>query len=71
MAERRNHPTTMTWETWRKLGSAKQRAYQATCPHSNVEVLEEWNLPRCLDCTAMGPWPGHPSHGHFPNGQPA
>ena len=46
-ARRPNHPPTMTWETWRKMGRAKQWAYQSRCPHEHVELLD--TLPRCSD----------------------
>lgn len=62
-----NHPPTMTWETWRKMGRTGQVAFQAKCPHANVTDSDD--VPRCDDCRAFGPWAGHATHGHFPNGQ--
>jgi len=64
-----NHPSSMSHETWRKMGSARQFARQQKCGHAHVVMAS--GMPRCTDCASYGPWPGHASHGHFPNGDPA
>ncbi len=60
----------MSHDTWRKMGHKRQFEYQQRCSHANVRIVEG-TLPHCDDCTSNGPWSGHPTHGHFPNGDPA
>lgn len=60
---RQAQPEGMSFQTWRKMGSAKRAAYQAKCDHDNVTCFTDFNdLPQCDDCRAYGPWAAHPVH---------
>ena len=36
-----------------------------------LAITDHDGLPQCDTCGGYGPWAGHPTRGHFPNGQPA
>ena len=60
---RQAQPNGMTFETWRKMGTAKRTAYQAKCEHKNVTTFTDFgDLPQCDDCRGYGPWTSHPIH---------
>jgi hypothetical protein len=47
----------------------KQAEVQMACPHDGT-ITDHDGLPQCDICSGYGPWAGHPTHGHFPNGDP-